>query len=204
MAFNLVELVTAGEENCGFDQPCKFGHRVEGHAVYCHNDAWPDSPRKCRRTWYTGGETKDEDCPGFQPNPEFKGAFNQTPINGERCSKCGGSKLINGDRETVETCPLCMGSGEQPSAIKMSQFAQDTLELCCIHSGKHPAQYDYNARVAETKSEADDISMLEDNDCVKVRSMTWTKSGATVFLYKMTAKGDAVMRANWAAKKANT
>ena len=69
---NLVELITAGNDDCAFDQPCKHGHRVEGHAVYCHNDEWPDSPRKCRRTWYTGGEVKDEDCPGFAPNPEYK------------------------------------------------------------------------------------------------------------------------------------
>ena len=68
MAFNIVEAI-AVNDGCAFDQRCKFGHRVEDHAVYCHNDQWNDSPRKCRRTWYTGGEIKDEDCPGFQPNP---------------------------------------------------------------------------------------------------------------------------------------
>lgn len=67
-AVNLVEMV-AESDDCGFDQPCAFGHRVEGHAVYCHNDAWSGGPRKCRRTWYTGGEERDEDCPGFCPNP---------------------------------------------------------------------------------------------------------------------------------------
>lgn len=67
---NLVELVS--DEDGGFDQPCMFGNRVEGHAVYCHNSKWLYSPRKCRRTWYTGGKTRDEDCEGFCPNPHFK------------------------------------------------------------------------------------------------------------------------------------
>lgn len=65
---NVVELIASGDDSA-FDQPCRFGHRVEGHAVYCHNSRWIDSPRKCRRTWYTGGRIRDEDCPGFEPNP---------------------------------------------------------------------------------------------------------------------------------------
>ena len=69
-AFNVVELMTDGEDGGGFNQPCAFGCLSPGHAVYCHNDAWPDGPRKCRRTWYTGGETRDEDCPGFVANPD--------------------------------------------------------------------------------------------------------------------------------------
>ncbi len=64
---NLVELV-ANPDDCGFDQSCEYGYKVEGHAVYCHNEVWPDAPRKCRRTWYTGGKVRDEDCPGFSPN----------------------------------------------------------------------------------------------------------------------------------------
>jgi hypothetical protein len=64
---NLVEIIAEPDE-CAYDQPCKYGHRVECHAVYCHNQAWSDAPRKCRRTWYTGGEVRDEDCPGFAPN----------------------------------------------------------------------------------------------------------------------------------------
>lgn len=69
-ADNIVELA-AGEEDSAFDQPCRFGHRVEGHAVYCHNELWPGAPRKCRRTLYTGGEIRDEDCPGYAPNPKL-------------------------------------------------------------------------------------------------------------------------------------
>jgi hypothetical protein len=69
--WNLVEML--GDENdSAFDQPCKYGHRVEDHSVYCHNDEWVDGPRKCRRTWYSGGEVRDEDCPGFAPNPAYQ------------------------------------------------------------------------------------------------------------------------------------
>lgn len=77
-AFNIVELMTDGEEDGGFDQPCAFGNRVSGHAVYCHNEAWPDAPRKCR---YGKGcaevygipeeENRHEDCPGFVANPDY-------------------------------------------------------------------------------------------------------------------------------------
>jgi hypothetical protein len=62
---NWVEIFT---EESKFDQPCKYGNRVEAHAVYCHNEEWSDAPRKCRRTWYTGGEERDEDCAGFEVN----------------------------------------------------------------------------------------------------------------------------------------
>ncbi len=70
--FNLVELF-ADDEAQGFNQPCHYGNLVEGHAVYCHNDEWKDGPRKCRRTWYTGGEVKDEDCHGFKANEHKRG-----------------------------------------------------------------------------------------------------------------------------------
>jgi hypothetical protein len=70
MTINLVELLAMGDDDdCAFDQLCRYGHRVESHAVYCHNDTWPDAPRKCHRTWYTGGKVRDEDCPGFAPHP---------------------------------------------------------------------------------------------------------------------------------------
>lgn len=72
----LVEMM-AGEDGCAFDQPCKFGRRVESHAVYCHNDGWLYAPRKCRRTWYTGGELRDEDCRGFKQNPQSAAILRQ-------------------------------------------------------------------------------------------------------------------------------
>jgi hypothetical protein len=66
---NLVELIAGGgEEDCAWDQPCRFGHRVEEHAVYCHNTAWPMAPRKCRRS-VRRPDFRHEDCPGFAPNP---------------------------------------------------------------------------------------------------------------------------------------
>lgn len=69
---NIVEIIMESDgEDCTFDQPCKFGHRCGGHAVYCHNNEWEDAPRKCRRSWYTGGEFPDEECEGYQPNPVY-------------------------------------------------------------------------------------------------------------------------------------
>lgn len=68
---NAVEIVAMSEsDTIGFNQPCRFGSLVEDHAVYCHNTWWIDAPRKCRRTWYTNGEKRDEDCPGFEPRKE--------------------------------------------------------------------------------------------------------------------------------------
>jgi hypothetical protein len=75
VAFNMVELMTEDEEQ--FETPCLHGNLCEGHAVYCHNDEWTEGPRKCRRTWYTGGEVRDEDCPGFAANPTFQGGSSQ-------------------------------------------------------------------------------------------------------------------------------
>lgn len=65
--FNIVEAIAEGEGDCAFDQPCCFGHRVEDHAVYCHNEGWPDAPTKCRRN---RDDYRHEDCPGFVANPE--------------------------------------------------------------------------------------------------------------------------------------
>lgn len=67
MTISIVEFI-ADKDDCAFAQPCQYGHRVEGHAVYCHNDWWKDAPGKCRRTWYTGGKVRDEDCSGYRPN----------------------------------------------------------------------------------------------------------------------------------------
>jgi hypothetical protein len=75
---NLVELV-ADDDGCAWDQKCCFGHRVESHAVYCHNDKWLYAPRKCKRgEWladFYGGDPADyahEKCPGFKANPLYK------------------------------------------------------------------------------------------------------------------------------------
>lgn len=64
-AVNVVEILSS--DDGGFDQPCCFGNRVEDYAVYCHNEAWPRSPSKCRRN---RTDYKHEDCPGFVANPD--------------------------------------------------------------------------------------------------------------------------------------
>lgn len=64
--FNVVEMVADGDG--GHDQPCVFGNRVEGHAVYCHNESWLYAPRKCRRS-QQDPKWKHEGCPGFTANP---------------------------------------------------------------------------------------------------------------------------------------
>lgn len=75
LQINLMELVEDSERN----QPCAHGSLVDGHAVYCHNGTWKDAPRKCRRTWYTGGETRDQDCEGFAPNANSPAAEHAKP-----------------------------------------------------------------------------------------------------------------------------
>ena len=73
MAFNLVEAVS-DPDDCAFNQPCAYGHLVDQHGVYCHNDGWADAPRKCFHTWYWGPDERDlqdADCPGFRPNPDY-------------------------------------------------------------------------------------------------------------------------------------
>lgn len=63
-----INLVAMISDEVVFDQPCKYGMRVDCHAVYCENWHTPDMPRKCRRSWYTGGKVRDEDCAGYEKN----------------------------------------------------------------------------------------------------------------------------------------
>ena len=63
---NFVEMF-ADEGEQSFNQKCKFGNLVDGHAAYCHSKN-EKAPKKCKRTWYTGGKVKDETCPFFEPN----------------------------------------------------------------------------------------------------------------------------------------
>lgn len=68
--FNWVEALEESLNN----QRCKWGNLVTGHSVYCHCPH-EDAPRKCRHTWYYGKDEKgmqDEDCPLFEPNPDYK------------------------------------------------------------------------------------------------------------------------------------
>lgn len=64
-SFNIVEMM---DEDSAFDVPCCFGNHVHGHAVYCHNEAWPNSPRKCRRNMT---DYPYDECPGFVANPDW-------------------------------------------------------------------------------------------------------------------------------------
>jgi hypothetical protein len=199
MPFNIVEEIQPDDADCAFDQPCGFGHRVEGHAVYCHNAGWADSPRKCRRTWATDGEIKDEDCPGFQPNEAFVGVFAPSPTPATPCSRCKGAKLIKPEqgRETVETCGHCMGDGAEPSAIPLSEYEQETLELGCGHSGMHSGRGRSYVQIAENNDEMEDVMRLVELDLILLRSVSFAGTARAV-LINLTPKGDAVMRANWA------
>lgn len=68
---NIVEMMQDADDDCAWDQPCAHGHRVEYHAVYCHNKRWLYSPTKCRRGNWGSGSPHDK-CPGFLANPLFK------------------------------------------------------------------------------------------------------------------------------------
>lgn len=72
---NVVEMI-ADEDDCAWDQPCAHGHRVEHHAVYCHNKAWLYAPSKCRRhrgpSVWSDKPWPHEECPGFMPNPLYR------------------------------------------------------------------------------------------------------------------------------------
>lgn len=201
MAFNSVELMAA--DDCAFDQRCRFGHRVEGHAVYCHNDLWDDGPRKCRRSWYTDGRVRDEDCPGFEPNPSIEGGFDPTPLSGPVCQKCQGRKLIATDRGRTETCPLCMGSGCQPQAVALSPYGQDTLEIGSVHFGSRGTEGHPFLRIVETKEETESIRKLCDLGLIKLLSVTLVRN-IPVYLLENTLKGEATLRQNWQAKKLKT
>lgn len=196
MAFNVVELATADSDDCGFDQRCRFGHRVEGHAVYCHNDNWDDAPRKCRRSWATNGEIKDEDCAGFEVNPNFAGTLEPTPIDGDVCTRCRGKKRIGTDRGKTETCPLCMGSGSEPKAIELTVYEQETLEVGTGHSGRHDTAGHRFIRIAENDMDCASIQKLIALNLVVFRSVSYGVNVAA-YLLENTMRGESVMRKNW-------
>jgi len=76
------------EGEAAYDQSCRFGHRVGNHSVYCHNRTWQEAPRKCPRTWWSGGEDRDEDCPGYARNPLLSDT-EHAPEKEEEGSPCG-------------------------------------------------------------------------------------------------------------------
>lgn len=191
--FNIVEAIQGPDSDCAFDQPCRYGHRVEGHAVYCHNSSWDDSPRKCRNTWHTGGKRKDEDCPGFSPNPEFKGVFSPTIVEPPLCLQCGGKRFIGVEEGRIETCDRCEGDGQEPKRFDLNNYEQDTLELASSMARRPGERF---IRIADNKEQSESINKLEEASLVMLRSVTWRK-GSKIYLLESTAKGHAVMKANW-------
>ena len=201
MPFNIVELAASVEEDeTAFDQRCRFGHRVEGHAVYCHNDNWDDSPRKCRRSWYTNGRIKDEECAGFEPNPDFRGELIQIAASKTPCSQCKGIKRVQTDRGKTETCPLCVGSGEEPKAIALTTYEQDTLESGTTNTGRHDTAGHPFVRIAEDEKQRASIQKLCELDLIEMRSVSFSRK-VSAYLLENTMKGEAVMQANWKATK---
>ena len=200
MAFNIVELAagTVGDNDCAFDQPCKHGHRVEGHAVYCHNDAWIDGPRKCCRTWYTSGEVRDEDCPGFQPNEQFKNTIGQPREIVTPCSDCGGAKLSVQDpvRHTVHTCDRCQGTGEEPPRMELSRWERYVLESCVASNFSHP--FDENSTILSGAMFRlkEFPTRLLDEGLLDLRSVG-CDGPATTHTVRLTRKGYAVLHQAW-------
>jgi hypothetical protein len=65
--FNMVEYFS--DEEQVFDQPCKWGNRVGGHSVYCHNQS--TGCRKCIYRWCSQKQHEENECGGYEPNPEW-------------------------------------------------------------------------------------------------------------------------------------
>ena len=65
---NIVELLTS-EDDQAYDQPCKWGNQVYGHAVYCHSEV--AGYRKCFYRWCSQKEHEENECGGYEPNPAW-------------------------------------------------------------------------------------------------------------------------------------
>lgn len=185
---NIVELINADES--AFDQPCKFGNRVEDHAVYCHNEEWEDSPRKCRRSWYTGGEIKDEDCPGFERNESYVGELAPTPINGTPCSVCTGKKITTTVLGSYSTCEHCQGDGVEPQYLKLSEFEMKALSLRNVG--------DLYVCKSSGEEEFDSMRRLIELNLLKFRMFT-PLGNTSDWLVCLTGKGAAVLE-KWLSK----
>jgi hypothetical protein len=102
------------EDDCAFDQPCKFGYRVDGHSVYCDNKKSPY--RKCRCSWYYGraasiiDKCADEDCEYFKANPNYSEDKKELAKEIEAEKEERRKAKIEYDRLTAEgwLCHRCM------------------------------------------------------------------------------------------------
>lgn len=203
MAFNIVELI-ADQDDSAFDQPCKFGHRVEGHAVYCHHDEWVSGPRKCRRSWYTGGEVRDEDCPGFAPNSKHPNVGTPTTIISP-CVSCGGAKVIKPDaaKPQIETCDRCAGNGEEPQFVSLSQDELYVLESLVGPALSHQETREARPVIVSAKSRLTALpDRICDDDWADLESVSFDHgSGVSVYMLRLTAKGFAILRMFWNQQK---
>ncbi len=198
MAFNIVEAI-AGSDECAFNQRCKFGHLVTDHAVYCHNDAWVDGPRKCRRSWYTNGKVRDEDCPGFQPNEAFIGQLAPVELHAPLCSECHGVKLVTDDpiRKTVSTCDLCQGTGEQPAPMELAKWEVYVLESCVGAVTSRPGFDEYFAIPSGAPFRLKEFPLrLLDDGLLELRSIGWD-GPLTLHTVRLTRKGYAALKIEW-------
>lgn len=192
---NIVELIAGEQEDGGFNQHCKHGYLVEGHAVYCHNSAWSDSPTKCRRTWYTGGEVKDEECPGYRRNSSIPNAPVRAAIQENPCSRCGGRKLVVVGKRKNDTCPNCEGDGHEPTVPELTEYEVDTLSLGHFRSGGCGLPF---VRIATNDEEKDSIWRLAKMNLLRYHSATRCGSGAELaYLLEVTGKGNAVLSKIW-------
>lgn len=91
------------------------------------------------------------------------------------------------------------GCAVEQESITLSAFEENTLAHG-FHSS-NPAHWDYYVCVAENDDERKAVSRLLDSSLVKLRSMQFTKAGATVYLIKITEKGYAAVKAVWEGRK---
>lgn len=157
---------------------------------------------RSRVSWHTNGQIKDEDCAGFEPNPEFKGEFNPTPLSEPICSRCAGKRHFATDLCRIETCQLCMGSGAEPQPMLLAAYEQNTLESGTTHSGRQDTAGHPFIRAAETLEQSESIQKLSDLGLVVLRSVC-AAGNATAYLLENTMKGESVMRQNWKVKKSD-
>lgn len=192
---NPVELM-ANQEDCAFDQPCIFGNRVEGHAVYCHNEKWFESPRKCRRTWYTGGKDPDEACTGYEPNPDFAGAH-AVVVTEPKCPTCSGTRRTSGER--YGSCFDCDGTGVVLAPVDLDEHLLRAVESA--HSSSTHRDY-VQVLVTQDSSESEAIEKSVEAGLIDIRSVSW-KDNVTGYLVKLTGLGMASLRAAWKKNKQN-
>lgn len=103
---DIAKIVTTSSEGAYYDQPCRFGCRAGDHAVYCESER-AGMPRKCRRTWYTGGAIRDQDCPGYEPNPEYREEAASSSISDAMARISEILQNLTGENPVVTCSDIC-------------------------------------------------------------------------------------------------